>query len=71
VTFDPASDPDVTRALAHAVNSGVSRQEIDRVLVDATHEPDDELAPIVVAGRLYGLARAQGIRAGKAHASRG
>jgi hypothetical protein len=71
VTFNPAADPDVAQALAQAVAAGVPRSEIDQALQDATLEPDDEMAPIVVAGRLYGLIRAQRIRAGKTHASSG
>jgi len=71
VTFIPAADPDVAQALAQAVAAGVPRSEIDQALQDATPEPDDELAPIIVSGRLYGLARTQRIRAGKTHASPG
>jgi hypothetical protein len=57
--FDPESDPDVAAALVAAVAAGVPRSRIERELVEAvTLEPQDELTAVILAGRLYQLARA-------------
>jgi hypothetical protein len=57
VTFSAASDPDVVEALDAAIAAGVPRETIDRELVEAAKGPDDELTPIILAGRLFRLAR--------------
>jgi hypothetical protein len=58
VRFDPSTDVDIAAALKAAVEAGVPRSLIDRELVEAvTIEPDDDLRPVILAGRLYRLAR--------------
>ena len=53
-------DPDVRVALAAAIEAGVPRPKIDRLLVEAaTIEPDDEFRLVILAGRLFALACAQ------------
>jgi hypothetical protein len=64
VKFDPSTDPHVAAALEAAVDAGVPRSLIDRELVEAvTLEPDDELRPVILAGRLYRLASAERVPA--------
>jgi hypothetical protein len=59
VKFDPSTDAGVATAIRAAVEAGVPRSRIDRELVQAvTIEPDDEFRPILLAGRLFALARA-------------
>lgn len=54
--FNPTADAGVAAALEAAVEAGVPRSVIDRELVEAvTLEPDDELRPVILAGRLYVL----------------
>jgi hypothetical protein len=45
------------KALTAAVEAGVPRDMIDAELVEAASGPDDEFAPIILAGRLWGLVR--------------
>jgi hypothetical protein len=56
--FDPSTDPDVGAALKAAIEAGAPSWRIDHELVQATYEPDDELRPIILAGRLLVLAGA-------------
>jgi hypothetical protein len=47
----------VAKAVAAAARAGVPAEDIDRVLVRAAAEADDDFRHPVCAGRLYALAR--------------
>jgi hypothetical protein len=54
-----ADDHEVVEAVRAAIDAGVPRATIGRELELAFEGPDDELAPIVLAGRLRRQARLQ------------
>jgi hypothetical protein len=47
----------VTKALQAAIQAGVPRQTVDADLVELASGPQDEMTPIVLAGRLFWRAR--------------
>ena len=52
-----ADDPDVVKAVGIAVEAGVAPAVIDEELREAAAGPQDELTPILLAGRLLARAR--------------